>query len=155
MGDFVFNRSLGEVKKLADNVEQNSPAAALLRMHAWVITAADDDANNQNTITQLEALALSSEVSNAGYANQSWEAADITITVNDSTNLVDVDSTDITFTGISSGDVWSDITISYDDDGSDNDTTTLLLTLHDAAVTPNGGDITIQFAAAGWFRASA
>lgn len=154
MADFVFNSALGRVTQLVDNVEQDSPAAAVIRMHAWVSGAADDLVNNADTITEVEAVASVAEATNSGYANQSWEAADITITVNDTTNLVDIDSTDVTFTGIGSGDVWSDVSISYDGDGTDNDANTLVLTWHDFVVTPNGGDITAQFAAAGWFRAS-
>lgn len=154
MADFVFNSALGRVTQLVDNVEQDSPAAAVIRMHAWVSGAADDLVNNADTITEVEAVASVAEATNSGYANQSWEAADITITVNDTTNLVDIDSTDVTFTGIGSGDVWSDVTISYDGAGTDTDANTLVLTWHDFVVTPNGGDITAQFAAAGWFRAS-
>jgi len=154
MADQMFNAALGRTVQVTDNVEQNSPAAAVMRMFSWVITAADDDVDNQTTITNLEALASSAEATNTNYANQSWEAADITITVNNTTNLVDIDSTDITFTGISAGSNWTDVTIAYDADGTDTDTTNLLQTLHDAVVTPNGGDITIQFAAAGWYRAT-
>lgn len=152
MPDFVFNTALGAVKEKANNVEINIPAAALLRMHAWVSSAADDLTNNADTITELEAVTGVAEAT--PYTNQSWEAADITITVNDTTNLVDVDSTDVTFTAVASQTAWSDISISYDADGSDTDSTTLLLTYHDFVVTPNGGDITAQFAAAGWFRAT-
>lgn len=154
MANLVFNRSLGEVKKLVDNVEQNSPAAAVLRIHAWVISAADDDVNNQDTITQLQALASSAEATNGSYVNLVLDETDITITVDDTANDVDLDLGDQTFTGIAAGDVWTDITISYDEPGTDTDTTTFLLTLHDFAVTPNGGDITAQFAAAGFFRAT-
>jgi len=154
MADQMFNAALGRTTQVIDNVEQNSPAAAVVRLFAFVITAADDDVDNQTTITNLEALASSAEATNTNYANQSWEAADITITVNNTTNLVDIDSTDVTFTGISAGSNWTDVVTVYDADGTDTDTTNLLQTLHDAVVTPNGGDITIQFAAAGWYRAT-
>jgi hypothetical protein len=154
MADLVFNRSLGEVKRLCDNVEQNTPAAAVLRIHAWVNAAADDLVNNADTITELEAVAAVAEATNGSYVNLVMDETDITITVNDTTNLVDVDLGDQTFTGIATGDDWDDISISYDFDGSDTDTTTLVLTLHDFVVSPNGGDITAQFAAAGFFRAT-
>jgi len=154
MADLVFNTALGRVTQLVDNVEQNNPAAAVIRMHAWVCTAADDDVNNQDDVAALEALASNTEATNSGYANQSWEAADITITVNDTTNLVDIDSTDVTFSAIVAGSNWTDVSISYDAAGTDTDASTLLLTFHDFVVTPNGGDITANFAAAGWYQAT-
>ena len=154
MANLVFNTALGAVKRLVQNVEDNSPAAAVLRLHAWVITAADDDVNNQDTITQLQALASSAEVTNAGYANILMDEVDITITVDDTANDVDLDLTDQVFTSIVAGDNWTDITISYDADGTDTDTATVLLTLHDFVVSPNGGNITAQFAAAGFYKAS-
>ena len=152
--DLVFNPALGRVTQLVDNVEQNSPAAAVLRMHAWVSTAADDDVNNQDDIAAVEAVALVAEATNTGYANISMDETDITITVNDSTNLVDIDLTDQTFSSVSSGDNWTDISIAYDADGTDTDTATLVLTWHDFVVTPNGGDITAQPAATGFYRAT-
>lgn len=154
MADFVFNTALGAVKQLVDNVEQNSPAAAVLRMHAWVSTAADDDMNNADTVSQLEAVTNVAEATNAGYANIAMDETDITITVDDTNNRVDIDLTDQVFSSISAGDNWTDITISYDPDGTDTDTGTLLLTLHDFSVTPNGGDITAQPGASGFYRAS-
>ncbi len=154
MADLVFNSALGAVKQWVENVENNSPVAAVLRLHAWVITATDDDVNNQDTISELQALALSAEATNSGYANLVMDETDITITVDDTNNWVDLILGDQTFTAIVAGDVWSDITYSYDPDGTDTDTTTLLMTLHDFVVTPNGGDITADEGANGFYRAS-
>lgn len=154
MADLIFNTALGRAVQWADNVELNSPVGAVLRMHAWISTAADDDINNQDVISELQALALSAEATLGGYTNQSWIAADLTITVNDATNLVDIDSVDITWTGITAGDVWSHVSICYDGPGTDVDTTNQLISNHVFIVTPNGGDITAQFAAAGWFQAT-
>jgi hypothetical protein len=152
--DFVFNSALGRVTQLVDNVEQNSPAAAVLRMHAWVSTQSDDTLNNEATIADVEAVALTTEATNSGYVNQVMDETDITITVNDTTNLVDIDLTDQTFTSVSSGDNWTDITISYDGAGTDTDSATLVLTWHDFVVSPNGGDITAQPSATGFYRAT-
>lgn len=155
MGNFVFNSALGRVTQLADNVEQNAPSGSLLEMHAWVAPSGDDDViNNAADIAAVQSTANILEATNSGYATQTWSAADLTITVNDTTNLVDIDSTDITFTAIVAGDVWTDVTIAYDSGGASSDANTLVLTFHDFAVTPNGGDITAQFASAGWFNAT-
>lgn len=152
MPDFVFNPALGRVTQLADNVELNSPAGSLLEMHAWVSSAADDLSNNEANVAGLEAVAGVAEAT--PYTQQSWAAADLTITVNNTTNLVDIDSTDVVFTAVAAQTAWSDVTVSYDSGGASTDANTLLLTNHDFIVTPNGGDITAQFAAAGWFQAT-
>jgi len=154
MANFVFNTALGAVKRLVRNVEDNSPVAAVLRIHAWVVTATDDNINNAEFVSNVEATALVAEATNTGYANILMDEVDITITVNDTTNLVDLDLTDQTFSAVSAGDVWTDISISYDALGTDVDAGVVAMTWHDFAVTPNGGDITAQFAAAGFFRAS-
>ena len=154
MADFVFNNALGRVHQLAKNVDDNSPVAAVLRIHAWVNTAADGAARDADTVSALEAVTNVAEASNTGYANLSLDDTDITITVDDTNDRVDIDIADQTFTAISAGDNWTDIPHSYDDDGTDTDTATETLTQQDFVVTPNGGDITVQYAAAGWFRAA-
>lgn len=154
MTDQTFNSGLGRAVELANNVEINTPAGTVFRVHAWVITAAMDDVDNQDFVSELQALALSAEATNSGYTNQSIAAAAMVTTVNDTTNLVDIDLDDVTFTSVIAGDVWTQITVCYDPAGADVDTTNRLLTLHDFAVTPNGGDITVQWAAAGFFQAT-
>lgn len=154
MADFVFNIALGRVHQLVKNVEDNSPAAAVLRMHAWVNTAADAAARDADTISALEAVTNVAEASNTGYANISMDETDIVITVDDTNDRVDLAIGDQTFSSISAGDNWTDITISYDADGTDTDTATIPLTQHDFSVTPNGGDITADEGANGFYRAS-
>ena len=152
MTDFVFNISLGRVVQYALNVDTNDPAASLFRMHAWVTSATDDLMNNSDTVTELEAVAGVTEAT--PYTNQTMDDASIVVTVNDTTNLVDVNATDVTFTAVAAQTAWDTVTISYSDAGDDVDTTNLLQTSHLFDVTPNGGDITAQFAAAGWLQAS-
>lgn len=152
MADFVFNISLGRVVQYALNVQDNDPAASIFRMHAWVTSAADDLMNNADTVAELEAVTGVTEAT--PYTNQIMTDADITVTVNDTTNLVDVDSNDVTFTAVASQTAWDTVTIAYNDAGDDTDANSLLQTSHLFDVTPNGGDITAVFAAAGWFQAT-
>lgn len=153
MADFVFNISLGAVKQLVQNVEDNSPAAAVLRIHAWVNTAADAAVRDADTVAAVEAVTNVAEATNTNYANISLDETDITVTVDDTNERVDLDLADQTWSAVSAGDNWTDITISYDAAGTDTDSSTVPLTQHDFSVTPNGGDITAQFAAAGFYRA--
>ena len=155
MGNFVFNGGLGRFVQWAQNVEDNSPAAALLRVHAWDSSATDDLTNNARDVAAVEATAGIAEVTNGGYANQTMDETDLTITINDTTNLVDVDAVDPVFTAVLTGDSWTDLSISYDAAGTDTDANSLTMTYHDFVVVPNGGDITAQVNVNGFGRATA
>ena len=154
MADLVFNVSKGKVAELCQNVEDNDPAAAVLRLFAIVSTDTDDAIRDTDTISALLALGNTAEATNTNYANISMDETDITITVDDTNNRIDVDIADQTWSNIAAGDNWTDVVVAYDPDGSDTDTTTIPLTLHDFVVTPNGGDITAQPDPAGFFRAT-
>lgn len=147
MADVIFNDALGFSRTLIQNVEDDSPTGALLRIHAWVSTATDAvirDLTDAN-IDDIQAETNTLEATNTGYGFAALDAADIVITVNDSTDNVDIDISDQTDTGVDTGDVWSDITLSYDATGADNDVLTKGLWWLDFIVTPNGGDITVDF----------
>lgn len=154
MADLVFNIAKGRVHQLVKNVEDNSPAAAVLRV--FVIDAngeTDDNIRGADTMAAVFAL-LANEVTNSGYANKSLDETNITITVDDGNDRVDLDIDDQTWATVVAGDDWTDIIIAYDADGADNDANTIPLSLHDFPVTPDGSDITAQIDAAGFFRAS-
>jgi hypothetical protein len=145
MADLILNEALGRSLVEIQNVEDNSPVAAVLRIHAWVIAAADNalrDAANR-TVTTFEAIASVTEAT--PYTNLTMDETDITITVDDTNDRVDVDYVDQTFTSVAAQTAWTDITVAYDADGSDTDGTTLIYDVYDFVVTPNGGDITIQW----------
>lgn len=155
MADLILNRALGKIHQYSDNVDSNSPAASVLRMFALVITGDQDNAIRDlstMTITGLLALSNVAEATNSGYANQAMDDTDVTITIDDTNNRVDIVAGDQTFTSVVAGDVWTDLVIAYDPDGTDTDGTTIPLSLHDFAVTPNGGDITADEPAAGFSR---
>jgi hypothetical protein len=149
MTNIVPNESLGLTRRYLQNVEDNSPAAALIRIHAWVITAADTNIIDMtgNTVQALAALTDSAEATNTAYANQSFDDADITIDVNDANNRIDISYSDLTFTSVEAGDDWTHITVGYDASGSDTDANTEVLHVLDFVVSPNGGDITVDFPA--------
>ena len=77
-----------------------------------------------------------------------------TITVDDTNDRVDVDLVDQTFVALG-GAINNTLTkavVAYEESASDAGR--IPLSHHDAAVTTNGGDITIQFNAAGFGRAA-
>lgn len=154
MADLVFNVSKGKAAELFQNVEDNDPAAAVIRIFAIDANGeTDDNMRDADTMAALFAL-LANEVTNSGYANISLDETAITITLDDTNNRIDVDLTDQTWSAVAAGTAWTDLVIAYDPDGTDTDSGTIPLTLHDFAVTPDGSDITVQWNAAGVFRAS-
>lgn len=80
--------------------------------------------------------------------------ASVAVTVDDTNDRTDVDAADITWTA-ATGNAISAIVICYDPDttaGTDADLIPLVKL--DAVATPAGGDITFQFNAGGFYRAS-
>ena len=154
MADIVCNIAKGRAAAWMQNVEDNSPVAAVLRLFAIVSTNTDDERRDVDTMTALFALGTTAEATNTNYANLVLDETDITITVDDTNNRVDIDLTDQVWSTILTGDNWTHIVLAYDDDGSDTDTTTIPMTIHDFVVTPNGGDITAVIDAAGIYRAA-
>jgi hypothetical protein len=148
MADIIFNDALGFSRVQIQNVESNSPANAVLRIHAWVATATDANIRDitDANIDDIEATSLITEATNAGYGFAALDETDIVVTVDQSGDIVNIDISDQTDTGVSAGDNWTDITLSYDADGTDTDSTTKGLWWLDFIVVPNGGDITANFA---------
>lgn len=155
MADFVFNIAKGKVAQYFQNVDDGSPANARILVIAFNASDTDATIKDVDTVAAIEALASTAEVTNSGYARKSLTGADITITVDDTNDRVDVDISDQTWTAILAGSAWTDLCIAYDaDNTTGTDANLVPLTWHDFAVTPDGSDITAQIAAAGVFRAS-
>jgi len=156
MADFVFNISKGRVAELYNRVDLSDPANAVLVVSAWAVSAADSAMIDVDDIAALEAVTNVAEVTNTGYARKVLTDADlVAFAPDDANDRVDLDIPDQVWTAVSAGDNWTDLTIAYDSDSTvGTDAGIVPCTLHDFVVNPNGGDITAQIAAAGFFRAS-
>lgn len=157
MADFVFNISKGRAVELYNRVDSNDPANSVLLMIA-INAGAATDATLKDYATQaaVEGDANAAEVTNSGYARKTLTDADIVAFTADNTNdRVDIDIPDQTWTAVGAGTAWTDLIVAYDNDStSGTDSSVVPLTLHDFAITPSGSDITVQIAAAGFFRAA-
>ena len=156
MVDQVFNIALGRMVEFYDRVDKSDPTNAVLTVIAWVVTATDAVIKDVDDVAALEGTALVAEVTNSGYTRKELDDTDLVAFVPDYGNdRTDLDIPDQTWTGVSAGDVWSDLSINYDSDSLGGiDANIVCGTWHDFVVTPNGGDITAQIAAVGFFRAS-
>lgn len=155
MADFVFNIAKGKVAQLCKNVDDGSPANSRLKVLIFNTSATDATLRDLDTVAAIESDANTAEVANTNYARKTLAAADITITVDDTNDRIDIDIPDQTWTAVGAGTAWTDLCIAYDPDnttGTDSDL--IPLTWHDFAVTPDGSDITAVINAAGFFRAT-
>lgn len=142
MTDFVFNIAKGAfVEKFRDGAANGG---------ILLLIAADTDnaMKDTDTVTALLATAAN-EATDGSYARKT--ALTGTITVDDTNDRVDVDLPDQTWTGLAGGAIL-DAVVFYEEAAAD--TTRIPLTLHDFAITPDGSDVTIQFNASGFARAS-
>jgi hypothetical protein len=153
MADIVFNIAKGRVHQLAKNVDDGSPANSRLIAVPIETSGIQADATIRDHDT-LDALLAASNNEQTTMGRKTIAAADITITVDDSNERVDIDLADLTWTG-ATGNAISAIVICYDPDSTGGTDADLIpLTKHDFVVTPDGSDIVAQIAAAGFYRAS-
>jgi len=142
MADFVFNIAKGA---FAEKFRDGAANGGIL-----LLIAADTDAAMRDTdhITALLATAAN-EATDGSYARKTGLTG--TVTVDDTNDRVDVDLPDQTFTALA-GAAITDAIVFYEEAAADG--TRIPLTCHDFVITPDGSDVTIQFNAAGFARAS-
>lgn len=159
MADQVLNIALGSVAGYYRRVDGNDPANSALIVVLIAAGGVESDATLKDKDTLSDFFSgATNEATNTGYARKTLTDSDLTAFAPDDTNnRVDLDIPDQTWTGVANDGTGaiSDVLICYDGDTTaGTDANIEPLTMHDFSVTPNGGDITMQVAAAGFFRAS-
>ena len=152
MADFVFNVAKGRIVEYANRVNSNDPTNS-----AFIVVPIADGAVSDATLMDLDDLdAILATAANecSGWGRKT--VTSLTITVTDGSDKVEVDMADQTWTAVAGGSTTStDLIICYDPDTTaGTDTTLIPLVQLDFAAIPNGGDITAQFNASGFFRAT-
>lgn len=156
MADFVFNQSMGRLRTFADNASGDVAASALT---LWLLKASvgDDTARDYDDLAALLGDVSTDEADFTNYARKDISGGDVTVTVDDTNNRVDVDIPDQTWTSAGNGtnNTLTDFDAGYDADtgaGTDGDITPI--SQHDLSVTTDGSDLTIQIDSAGLLRAA-
>lgn len=154
MADIVFNIAKGRVAELYNRVKTADPSAA--RLYVIPISAgavSDATALDVDTFADLVTAGVTERTAN-GWTRKTLAAADLaSMAPDDTNNRMDIDIPDQTWTAVST-DAVTDLVICYSATASPTNAQLVPLTLHDFAVTPSGGDVTAQIAAAGFYRAS-
>jgi len=148
MANGVFNIALGRAAYYATLPAADDSLIVVLLQTAQ----ADDTLRDHDTLAQV--LAANTEANFTNYARAT--AAGVAVTVNDTSNLVDVDINDVTWTnaGGTTNNTLVKLLVCYKPDTASADSAIIPLTFHDFAVTTDGSSITAQVAANGFFRAT-
>jgi hypothetical protein len=157
MGDIVFNVAKGKVNEYHDRVDGNDPANSALIVVLLKTCPVDATLRDFDTLADvLAGGAVEADFTN--YARKTVTDATISASAVDDTNdRREADIPDQTWTsaGGASNNTLAKLLICYDPDTTGGtDANIIPLTAHDFVITTNGGDITAQIAAAGYFRAS-
>ncbi len=158
MGNIVFNIAKGKVNEYVARVDGNDPANSALVL--VLLKTVEADATLQDYDTLAAILAGSNvEADATGYVRKTVSDTGVTApTPDDGTNTQSADiTTDPVWASIggASNNNLVKLLVCYDPDTTGGtDANIVPLTAHDFAVTTNGGDITAQLAAAGFFTAS-
>lgn len=153
MADFVFNIAKGRAVELYRRVDLGDPSDA--RLYIIPIAAgAVSDATLRDCDTFADIISAgATELSADGWDRKTLSASDLaTATVDDTNDRFDIDIPDPVWTAVSGG-AATDIVVCFASVASPTNSQLTPVSLHDFAVTPNGGDITGQIAAAGFYRA--
>ena len=153
MSNFVFNIAKGKAGQYFQNVKDGSPANSRIIVVPIEATGveADDALKDHNTLDELLTAANNEQ---ATMGRKTVAAADLTLTVDDTTNLLKVEMADQTWAA-ATGNAISDLLLCYDPDNTAGDDTTIIpLTCHDFSVTPDGSDVVGDVGANGVYQAT-
>ena len=143
MADFVYNIAKGAF------VEKFRDGAANGIVLLSVAQEAEDAAKDHDELNAYFGAGGNTEASDGSYARKTGLTG--TITVDDTNNRVDVDLPDQTWSSLA-GAAITDLMVAYEESASESGR--IPLTSHDFAVTPDGSDVTAQFNASGFGRAT-
>lgn len=146
MADFVFNVAKGKIAHYASLPAAND-ALVIVPLQSTGLPA---DSTLMDDATLAAVLTHATAQTTVGRKTLTTA----TVTVDTSNDRVDIDIADQTWSAATGNNIGA-LVVCYDPDtttGTDADL--IPLTKHDFVVSPNGGDITAQIAAAGFARAS-
>jgi hypothetical protein len=155
MADGVFNIAKGRVVEYYNRVKSNDPSTSGFIMLLLTVNEADDTLDNYDTLSALLA-GSNTEAAHANYVRKTLTDAEIDAlpAPDDTNNRRDLDLPDLTWTALGAGSATTKAILVYAPDTAGADSTLIPVTHYDFAVTPDGSDVTLQFNASGFYRAS-
>lgn len=159
MADGVFNIAKGRVVEYYNRVENNDPSASALIIVLLKANEAEATLIDRDDLSAVLAEAGTTEADFTNYARKTLTDVELAAlpAPDDTNDRYDIDLPDQTWTsaGGATNNTLTKLLVCYDNDtGAGTDANIIPLTHHDFAATTDGSDLTAQFAAAGFFRAS-
>ena len=152
--DFVFNIARGKIKQFYENVDTNTPTGCNLIIVPLETTAIEADATLRD-YDDLAALIAGASNEQVNQARKSLVDADLAEmpTPDDTNDRMDLDLPDITYTALA-GNAIGKILVCYKPGAASADSLIIPMTAHNVSITPDGNDVVLQIAAAGFWRSS-
>jgi len=159
MADQAFNIAKGRTIELYNRVKSNDPANSAMVLILLQASEADAVLIDYDDMGALLIAAGNTEATFTNYARVELTATELAAlpAPDDVNNRFDIDLPDQTYiaAGGATNNSLTKLIICYDADTTGGTDTNLLPIAHyDFAVTTDGSDVTLQFAAAGFYRAS-
>lgn len=152
MADLVHNIAKGRFAEWAERSRTGDDANGAIIIAPFNSSDTDDAVRDIDTLAALEALSSTAERTANGWNRKTISDGNITVTIDDTNNRVDVDVADQTWTAVSA-DTVTDLEFAWDKDTTaGTDSNILPGTWHDFAITPDGSDVTATIAV--FYRAS-
>lgn len=145
MADLVFNQAKGAA---AEKVRDGASNLLVLLLKS----AGEADAGLRDRDTIADVLGASTEADATNYARKTGLTG--TVTVDDTNDRVDVSVPNQTWTALggAANNTLARLLVAYQEAAAD--ASRIPLTSHDFALTTDGSDVTVQFNAAGFYRAA-
>lgn len=158
MADVLFNIAKGRIVELYNRVESDDPTNSAFVIVLLKVAEADATLIDYDTLAAVTAGA-NTEADFTNYARKTLTQADLAAlpAPDDTNNRYDVDLPDVTWTG--AGDPTNNtlvkLILCYDSDTTGGtDANIVPLIAYDFSATTDGSDLTAQWNASGFFRAS-
>ena len=157
MADFVFNVAKGHISEYATRILANDPANSAFVVVLLKASVADGTAKDLDTLALVLANGSTDESDATDYVRKTItdSGEGLTRTIDDSNDRIDIDVSDIVWTGLggATNNTLTDVLFCYDSDTAGGaDTNIVPCTQHDFALTTQDTDVTVQVA--NFFRAS-
>ena len=158
MADAVFNIAKGRGVEFATRVNANDPTNSVFVIDLLATTGLESDATLLDFDTFAAVVAGTTNfATGTGWARKSLDqTGGITVTVDDTNDRTDVDCPDQTWTAVANAaDDVSKAVFGYDSDSTaGTDSNIVPVSHHDFVIQPDGSDVTMQIATAGFLRAA-
>ena len=152
MANLVFNIAKGKAGQYFQNVKDNSPAGCEIVVIPLEATGIEADATIKDHDTVAALLAGTSNAQTT-MGRKDVVGAGLTLTVDDTGDLLKVEMSDQTWTA-ATGNPVSDLLLAFDPTGASADSALIPLTLHDFSVTPDGSDVVADVGTNGVYQAT-